>query len=167
MSVQSEIEKELLSATKMKSKKDEDRQSYLVRLMRSGAKLADADWEALSSEAQDWNNGAAESHKGGRKIDDFPDLPEVDEEPEEVVEEKIPEKPKAERVGRKSSACHVIKTMVVRKPSISVAELIEKLKGKSLKISDVTVATIRSDTRDTLRVLNELELGTFHLAADK
>lgn len=162
MSVQSEIEKELLAATKMKSKKDEDRQSYLVRLMRSGAKLADADWEALSSEAQDWNNGAAESHKGGRKIDDFPDLPEVDEEPEEIVE-----KPKAERVGRKSSACHVIKTMVVRKPSISVAELIEKLKGKSLKISDVTVATIRSDTRDTLRVLNELELGTFHLAADK
>ena len=186
MEYASKIEQELAETAAITPKRNEDRQKYLKRLMLAVSKLPDPDWESLSTEAQDWNNGAAEAHKAGDEIEDFPDLEEEDEELEqggddEVDEEEeqveVPAKetaPKEERTpkfrpatnsspGKKVSACHVIKRMVARKPAITVAELIEKLKEENFKVSDVTVATLRSDFRDSLRVLNELEMGNFKL----
>lgn len=157
------IEQELVTATNFKLKKDEARQSHLKRLMKAVSKLDDDSWAELSGEAQDWNNDAAESVKTGSSIADFPDL-DVDVLEEEPEEAPPPKTERPTRVTKRTSACHVIKTMVVKKPSISVQDLSEKLKSKNLKVSDVTIATIRSDTRDTLRVLNELDLGTFHLS---
>ena len=57
----------------------------------------------------------------------------------------------------------MIKKIVVKNPTITVTDLSEKLKADGLKVSDVTIATLRSDLRDTLRVLNELKLGNFTL----
>lgn len=182
--VKSEIEQELLSASALKSKKNEDRQDYLARLCRAVAKVKDEVWEGISTAGQDWNNTAAEALTDDKEIPDFEDdeLPvdgktdeEVDEEtePESVVVKTKDKKAKLEKEeksspppplpGRKVSACHTIKKMVVKKPTISVAELSEKLKAEGLKVSDVTIATLRSDLRDTLRVLNELKIGEFFL----
>lgn len=177
----SKIEQELLEATGLKAKKNEDRQVYLVRLMRAVAKLEDSVWEGLSTEAQEWNNGAAENHKAGAAVDDFPDAELAEEAPvadEEVNEEAAPPTPKAaakkpEKVkeaakptngsGRKVSACHTIKKMVAKNPTITVADIASQLQESGLKVSDVTIATLRSDLRDTLRVLNELGIGKFTL----
>lgn len=181
----SKIEQDLQAVSNVKSpRKNDDRQKYLTKLMLAVAKIPDADWEGLTVEAQEWVNGGAEAHKAGDALADFPDYVEVDDNPrpEEVDEEEAPppakakkeeKKPEAKPVkeaatptngtGRKVSACHTIKKMVVKKPTISVAELSEKLKANGLKVSDVTIATLRSDLRDTLRVMNELNLGTFVL----
>ena len=188
----SKIETELLEATGLKEKKTEKRQDYLGRLCRSVAKVPDEVWEGLSTAAQNWNNAAAERLKDGGNIVDFSDVKvatkpveKVDEEVDEEIDEEEtsapvatkpakPEKaakPEKEKVvlthtpgtPRKVSACHTIKKMVVKKPQITVAELSEKLKAAGLKVSDVTIATLRSDLRDTLRVLNELNIGSFTL----
>ena len=87
--------------------------------------------------------------------------PEVEDEPEVEKTELRP--PTKSHPGRKVSACHTIKKLVVKKPSITVVELAEKLKASGLKVSDVTIATLRSDLRDTLRVLNEIGIGNFTL----
>ena len=175
----SKIEAELVEVTALKVKRKEERQDYLVRLMKAVSKLPDPEWEGLTKPAQDWNNGAAEAFKAGDALEDFPDLDEVDEPIDEEVDEEamasIVEKKKPEKVEKKTqpvvnanpakkvSACHAIKRIVVKNPKISVAELTEKLKEDGLKVSDVTVATLRSDLRDTLRVLNELNMGEFVL----
>lgn len=162
----SAIEKELLGATKLKAKKGEDRQVYLKRLMKAVYALKDPEWEALSTEAQDWQNGAAEQNKAGATIPDFPDLEVVDETDEEEAPPPKPEKKapaKAASPQRKASACHTIKTLVVKNPKISVADLEAQLKDLDLKVSNVTIATLRSDMRDTLRVMNEVGVGQFEL----
>lgn len=174
---QSAIEKELLAVTKLKDKKGEERDAYLKRLMLAVTKITDDDWATLSSEAQEWTNNGASANKKREAIADFPDLPEApeDEEADETAEqaegedeaeeesalEKAAEKPL--RAGRKVSACHMIKQIVCRKPSSSVDEISQKIKAKGMKVSDVTIATMRSDTRDTLRVLNDLNIGKFKL----
>jgi hypothetical protein len=170
--LESKIEQELLEVSALKVKKNEDRQKYLERLMRAVSKLPDPDWEGLSKAAQDWNNGAAEAHKGGSELEDFPDYEEVEEELADDEEEAAPaEKPAKKKeeaptksyAPRKVSACHTIKKLVAKKPDISVSDLSEKLKGEGFKVSDVTIATLRSDFRDSLRVLNELGVGKFAL----
>lgn len=181
---ESKIEAELLEATGLKPKKNENRQEYLARLCRAGAKLPDDVWEGVTKPSQDWNNDAAVSLKEGKSIADFSDTDEdtVGEEvDEEEADEPAPKAKKAKANGqkeaksekeklpphpasvRKVSACHTIKKMVVKKPTITVAELSEKLKEDGLKVSDVTIATLRSDCRDTLRVLNEVGAGNFTL----
>jgi hypothetical protein len=65
--------------------------------------------------------------------------------------------------GKNTSACHTIKRMVVKKPHITVDEITSKLKALDLKVTPVTISTLRSSVRDTLRVLNEEGLGTFKL----
>jgi hypothetical protein len=172
--LESKIEQELLEVSALKVKKNEDRQKYLERLMRAVSKLPDPDWEGLSKAAQDWNNGAAEAHKGGSELEDFPDYEEVDDEideeqaeeetkPIEKAAKKKEEAPAKSYAPRKVSACHTIKKLVAKKPDISVSDLSEKLKGEGFKVSDVTIATLRSDFRDSLRVLNELGVGQFAL----
>lgn len=163
------IETEILAVVKVKEKKGEDRQSYLDRLMRAVTKLPDDVWEGLSTDAQNWTNGAVESVKAKTDIEDFEVAP-VDEETvaeEQPEQEEVVEKPVKKRAAsngtRKVSACHTIKKFVVKKPGITVAELSEKLKDAGFKVSDVTIATLRSDLRDTLRVLNELKITNVEL----
>jgi hypothetical protein len=166
----SKIESELLEVVNLPEKKNEKRQDFLARLARAVAKVEDPVWEQLSMDAKDWNNAAATRLKSGGTIVEFSDF---DENADDHVQEEPASKPKAAKqvkpdpkiVGRprKTSACHSIKKLVVAKPSITVAELSEKLKSDGLKVSDVTIATLRSDLRDTLRVLNEVGMGEFQL----
>lgn len=151
-----------------------------------GLSTESQDWVNGGAEAHKANAGLKPDEEGYVALEDFPDYKEIDDNPpvdEEVDEEEaapapavkakdkkaepkkveVAKPPVGNGTGRKVSACHTIKTMVVKKPTISVAELSEKLKASGLKVSDVTIATLRSDLRDTLRVMNELNLGTFVL----
>jgi hypothetical protein len=182
-----DIEKELLSAAKLKLKKGEDRQSFLVRLMKTISKLDNDPWAELSTESQDWTNNAALAFNEGRALQDFveeegdevEDLPEqevslvpggergeVFEEiqPQDEVgpiedNEEAPSAPVRGRAGSKrNSACHMIKTWVVKNPKISVKDIAAKLRSKDMKVSDVTIASLRSSVRDTLRVMRDLNM---------
>ena len=183
--VSSKIEADLLEVSKLKVKKNEDRQAYLTRLMLAVSKVSDQVWEDLAEESKDWNNWAAENYQAGAPLEDFPDLeeplddftppaveanghseeavPAFAQEPEiEQTDKKKRKKkqdvedltdefgpPRRAGTGKKISACHVVKKMVVRKPTITVSEILDKLKENNLKVTPVTVATLRSSIRDT------------------
>lgn len=181
------IERELAAATKLKARKNEDRQDYLTRLMKAVSRLDNDPWGDLTTAAQDWTNEAAKSYNEGTPIVDFgasggevevpkeeapeevqnaPEEPsEADEvqgvspseSPTEEMEE--PSKPVRGRAGAtRKSACHMIKTWVVKDPKITVKDIAAKLRSKGLKVSDVTIASLRSSVRDTLRVMRELDM---------
>ncbi len=81
-------------------------------------------------------------------------------EPKEEKEEKpVKAAKEPEKQVRRVSACHMIKKLIVQTPKITVDELSKQLKDMNLKASDITVATLRSDMRDTLRLFNELGMG--------
>lgn len=70
------VEKELLEATGVKAKRGEDRQDLLANVCEAIADLSDDKWEALSVEAQDWYNDAADAMNAKKDIPDFPAAPE-------------------------------------------------------------------------------------------
>lgn len=78
----SKIQKELVEATELPTKRGEDRQEFLARLVKAVPDLSDAEWEKLSKKAQDWFNDAADAKNAKAKtLPDFPDL-EAEDEPE-------------------------------------------------------------------------------------
>ena len=168
---ESKIETEILGVVQVKARRTEKRQEYLERVMYAVTKLADKDWETLSTDAQTWTNAAAQSVKDETEIADFADLATEEEVVDNAVQEQEVEAAPTRRGRgqakgngtRKISACHKIKTFVVKNPKITVEALSQKLKDTGLKVSDVTIATIRSDTRDTLRVLNDANMISVEL----
>jgi len=71
----SKIQKELCDATEIDPKRDESRQSFLVRLAAAAAnQLPDALWDKLSPAAQDWVNEAADAANAKKELSDFPDV---------------------------------------------------------------------------------------------
>lgn len=101
------------------------------------------------------------------EIDEDGVVIEKSPEPEPVVAAPKPAK-KAKPVkrasnGRTLSACHHIKKVVVKHPSISVADLSDSLKKAGFKVTDLTIQSMRSNVRDVLRTLNELGMGEFNL----
>jgi hypothetical protein len=168
----SKIEQELLETTAVKLPRGNDRQKQLIKVMLAAANLPDDKWEGLSKEAQDWTNDNAEAYKAKSDVEDYPDL--VDEEPElpvgeideedeeqpsELVEEKVDTRVRVSE--KRISACSMVKEMVLKRPSISVDEIMDHLKKKDLKVTPVTVASLRSSVRDVLRTINKLKLGNF------
>jgi hypothetical protein len=100
------------------------------------------------------------------KVEKAPKEEESEEEAElePEVKQVKPKKTKAVvRSSRKAGACYMIKKFIVQQPNISVLDLSGKLLEDGIKVSDITIATLRSSTRETLRVLNELELGNFEM----
>lgn len=72
-----DIKTELLKMTGISQKRGEDVQSFLARIVRAVSELDDPTWESLSSDAQDWFNGAAD--KLNQKLT-LPELPGMNEE---------------------------------------------------------------------------------------
>lgn len=66
--------------------------------------------------------------------------------------------------GGKPSMRRALKQIVIKKPKMSTDELIEALERKGYESpSKLTVTSIRADTRDTIRVLNEAGLTSIDL----
>lgn len=80
----SAIQKELLKAVDMDApSKGDDRQDFLLKLLKATNALSDDQWDALSAEAQTWINEAIDAKNAKAKtIPDFPDYKdEADEKP--------------------------------------------------------------------------------------
>lgn len=75
------IKAEILKATDLSQKRNEDEQAFLCRVVRAVAELDDKAWEGLSSGAQDWYNEAADNMNAKKDIDPMP-------EPKGEAEEK-------------------------------------------------------------------------------
>jgi hypothetical protein len=83
----SAVEKELQEATGVKKKVAEKFQKYAVRLINAVQELKDPEWEALSTETQEWVNDGAKAIKAEEDVDGFPeDEAEAEEENEEAAE---------------------------------------------------------------------------------
>ena len=185
----SKLEEELVGVSCIKpQKKTEDRQDYLIRLMKKVASIPDLEWNDLSQEAKDWNDEAAKSYNEGTDIIDFTDYDEEQEpepEPEEeegekeivfeakyelsdepVVKEPKPPKTEIRGKGGKLTACNLVELMVIRKPWVTATEIIEELGHQGVKVTPVTVSTLRSTVRRLLRLLNHEGLGNFQMVKD-
>jgi ribosome maturation factor RimP len=102
----SKIQAELLLVTALSTKRGEDRQDFLARLMKGVADLNDKQWDGLSQAAQDWFNDAADAKNAKAKtLPDFPDA-EAEEAPAKssrrgaAKEEAAPAKPKVGVVAK-------------------------------------------------------------------
>lgn len=77
----SKIEAELQKALNLKTKRNEDKQDYMARLVEGVNDADDDTYNGLSKEALDWFNDACDSIEGKKDIPDFPDAKvEVKEE---------------------------------------------------------------------------------------
>lgn len=86
------IETELQKVTGVKPKKKEDKQKYLVRLVKAVGDLDETEWDSLSEEAQLWYEPALRAEEKGSEIKDFPaEEEEAEEEADEDTEEEAEE----------------------------------------------------------------------------
>lgn len=114
----SKIQAELLKATDLSTKRGEDRQDFLGRLMKEVAALDDKGWDNLSKAAQDWFNDAADAKNAKAKV--LPDFP--DAEAEAVEEEKT-----KTRRGSKAEP----EAEAPAKPKVGMVAKITTKRGKS------------------------------------
>ena len=78
----SKIQQELAAATEVTKKRGQDEQEYMKALVKATSDLADADWNKLSVEAQDWFNEAADAVNQKNPIAGFPDAePPAEDKP--------------------------------------------------------------------------------------
>jgi hypothetical protein len=178
------LEQEFLKATKVKHQDGESRDDYLDRILDEVANLDDAAWRALSKNAQDWYNIAQDACNNDQDPPDFPDAEEGDGVVEEttdvakVVELKKPTKPApkpapkvakpapkpapkvAKPNGLGNSAQTLIKQTMIKKPRSTTEELAEMLTTKGVKASNLTVSTIRSDFRHSIKVLQAVGMAS-------
>ncbi len=79
----SAIQKELIKVLDLEApKKASERQAFLADAVKGIHKLGDKDWDALSAEAQNWFNTAADAKNA--KKDELPDFPDLEKEEEEA-----------------------------------------------------------------------------------
>jgi hypothetical protein len=178
----SEIEKVLCEATNIARnvKTKESTQRYLKRLLNALEKkfddkkrgqAADDDWETIGATkgAQEWFNDAIKADKAGKPLPTF-DGEEADEAPAEkkaatnskaAPAAKSAKAPK-EAPDKKSSspgkagARAVIIQLTIKKPGISVDDMMTELNKKGLKPTKSAVSSLRSFTRATIKCLQGL-----------
>src|SRR5579859_6327418 len=119
----SEIEQELLKATKLKIQKDWDRQDFLAALARSTHKLSNEDYDELTDAAADWTNDAVEALNKKNGIEEFPDFiegeaeePAVEDEAEEAEAEAKAEAEAEDEVEAEAEAEPAKKQKAAKKP---------------------------------------------------
>lgn len=164
----SAVEQELLKATGLKRKKAEKDQDYFVRLTGAVQDLADDAWTKLSDGAQMWTNAAAKSINKEEEIEGFA-VPEGGEgatagskskgsESAKATAAKATtaEKPAGKATSGRPPISVAIKRIILDKMDITAKEISDMLlkRGYS-KISEFTIVTIRSDFRNSLKVLKE------------
>lgn len=71
------IREDILKATSIEAKRNEDEQALRTRLVVAVSELPDAGWDSISEPAQDWYNAAATALSAKSELPDFPDEPEV------------------------------------------------------------------------------------------
>ena len=115
----SQIKAELVKVTELSTKRGEDHQEFLTRLVKATAELSDKEWDGLSKEAQDWYNDAADAKNAKAKtLPDFPDYPKDEEE------EEAPKTRRGSKAGKEEAA--------PAKPKVGMAAKVVTKRGKEL-----------------------------------
>jgi len=78
----SKICAELVKATELSTKRGEDQQDFLTRLIKAVTALSDKEWDGLSEASQAWFNSAVDAKNAKAKtLPDFPDAEKEDDKP--------------------------------------------------------------------------------------
>lgn len=96
----SKAEMELREVTGVKSKKGEDRQNFLARLLQKSQDLENDAWEDLTEAAQRWVNEATKADNDDSEIPDFDALDEDGEDEEEGEDKKSTKKAGTKKKGK-------------------------------------------------------------------
>jgi hypothetical protein len=140
--------------------------------VNDGAKAANAkeEIEAFPDAAADEEDDeVATKSKTAKKSGDKATADKADKKPatKKAADDKTEKKPaakkeaKAEKTVKKAKGSGLestIKNLIIKKPSITSDELVEKLEAKSVKASRFTVVAIRAGFRHSIKVLQEAGL---------
>lgn len=156
------IEQELLRATKEPAqKKNESRQKYLGRLVRTTNEVDDSVWESLSDEAQTWVNAGVKAINCKEDIEDFPDAiagggDDDDGELERKSGGKADDKKESAPKPKKRAATSTFRRLQIEHPDWDKKKLLEETEKAGFTISPSTADIIFYETKSTLDILNEL-----------
>lgn len=154
----SAIQAELEEVCRIRTKPPERRATFLKRLARYANAMTDDEWEALTPPAQLWAKMALDSFNRGSPIPDFPDYvkPYTQEDGIYISKGKVKifKKPRENNTG----ICEKLKTEYLKHPDVSNMGAWEKVKGQGYQIAMSSVQSIRSDMRQTIKLLLKLGL---------
>ncbi len=182
----SAIETEFQTIYKVRQARKENRQDYFDRLITEVNKTSDDDWERLTPDAQRWFNLAVKAWDVEKEVPDFPDVEtessdDADEGPEDeetgedermattAKKRAAPAKKRAAAPAAKKPVTNgngklplsggvILKRALLRNMRATDKDLVEALKKKDFKLSPVRISLIRSEFRQTMRMLQEDEL---------
>ena len=173
-----------LTGVKVKDMKG-SRQKYLRKVFGAINKLADEEWEELSEAAQLWANTASEAKADSGDLPDFPDLENGDgddKKPKATARGGKKDKKGKKASGKKTGVTRAgtkkgtgtkkgngtaaaggkrsgvkirIKQFVLKKPKITVEDLVTKLAKEGYPTSESTIRAMRSEFRHSLKVLKD------------
>lgn len=180
MATVTKVEQELRDATGIKPKSKQGRQSFLKDLALGVQELKDEDWEVLSKAAQTWSNAAGkvlEADKNGTVVDfEGADGDAGADDKEEASPKKKPaaaapksgakpatggKKKDEEDAPKKRTSSELkeggikvqIKKLLLKKPDMSVDDIVAAIAKKGDAPSRFTVSSIRSEFRHSLKVM--------------
>lgn len=142
------IEAELRSVTRENESNAKNRTDYLVRVAKAIGELPDSKYNKLSKSARDWADDASKALNNRKRL---PEFSEYDPKPKVNGVHY-----QAKRKWGDASPVRKIKVMLLDDPLLTTDEVLDKLKnelGPRFKMSRHTINTVRSDTRDSYRVL--------------
>jgi hypothetical protein len=127
---------------------EDDQEADVTKKAKAAKKGGDKKAPKEAAEEKKTKKPAKEAEKKAAK---------KDEKPAKAAKEKPAKKTKGAS-SRGSGLEATIKNMIVKKPTISSDELVEKLEAKSVKASRFTVVAIRAGFRHSIKVLQEADL---------
>lgn len=148
------------TVTNIEPRSKEDRQTFLRRLSDGIQKLTDEQWDQLDSKLQLWANKAATALSEKSDIPDF-----VDIDGQLAAKKGNGQPPKAQAAtpaatGERSGVVVLtgvgvrIKELLIANPDLSAQDIIDTIiKNGGTVPTKFTVSAIRSDTRQTLKLL--------------
>lgn len=157
----STIEQELQAATRVK--KVNDRQKHLETLVEKSLALPDDRWQQLSPEAHAWVNSNVDAYNKQQPITDFDAASASPDghppqgaagEATDTTETGAADAPPA-GTRKRGGAQTRIKELIMGNPTMSVADLRDKIAAEGFGVSSLTVSTIRSDFLHSLRVVKD------------
>lgn len=153
----SAIETEIGKVLKVKRKKGEDEQLFFSRIVTTVQNVAEETWEELSVAAQSWCNQASKAYN---KKEDIPGFDEPAPSSKPTGKKAPAAAAKSDGAGAKkkkgTSMYRTIKEIIVGEPDITIEALTSQLKKAGFSEPKVTtIQSVRADTRDTIRVLQD------------
>ena len=163
MQVPSKIEKEVVKKVKLTAVKGEERPDYLARLIKEVNTLEDDEFDALSPAAQDWCNAASTAIDKKQPVPEFASDKGNGKASKDGGKKKASDTKKVSKDGGEGkpsgglSSMSYLRQLLATDPRSGIEDLEKALEKKGLRVpSRVTISTVKSDFRSSLRVLQDM-----------